>query len=294
MLVYLASYCVDKTCHRAGFVIILEYSFNEYSILGVVEMWKFTTSKNLNTNSDEMILDIENMPKHIAIIMDGNGRWAKSKKLPRTMGHRAAMETIKKVVKAASDIGVKYLTLYAFSTENWQRPNDEVNAIMKLLVEYMKKELNDLNKNNVKIRTIGDISKLPQICIDVLENSKLETKDNSGLVLNLALNYGGRAEILGAFKTIFADYEKGILSKEDIENLTEKDFNNYTYTAGIPDPDIIIRPSGEQRLSNFLLWQCAYSEFWYSDILWPDFTVEHLYKAIFDYQGRDRRFGKVK
>jgi undecaprenyl diphosphate synthase len=294
MLVYFEPYCMDKTCVSAGFVIILEYSFNEYSIMGVVEMWKFTASKELDSNSDEMVIDTENIPKHIAIIMDGNGRWAKSRKLPRTMGHRAAMEVIKKIVKTASDIGVKYLTLYAFSTENWQRPNDEVNAIMKLLVEYMKKELNSLNKNNVKIRTIGDLSKLPQICIDVLENSKIETKDNSGLVLNLALNYGGRAEILGAFKNIFHDYEKGILSKEDIENLTEKDFENYTYTAGIPDPDIIIRPSGEQRLSNFLLWQCAYSEFWYSDILWPDFTVEHLYKAIFDYQKRDRRFGKVK
>lgn len=257
-------------------------------------MWKFTTSKNLNSDSDEMILDTENIPKHIAIIMDGNGRWAKSRKLPRSMGHKAGVEVINKIVKASSDIGVKYLTLYAFSTENWQRPKDEVSALMKLLVEYMRKELNDLNKNNVKIQTIGDISKFPQICIDVLEDSKLKTKDNTGLVLNLALNYGGRADILGAFKNIFNDYENGRLTKEYIENLTEENFNKYTYTAGIPDPDIIIRPSGEQRLSNFLLWQCAYSEFWYSDILWPDFTVDHLYKAIFDYQKRDRRFGKVK
>lgn len=257
-------------------------------------MWKFTTSKDSKLNSDEMVLDTENIPCHIAIIMDGNGRWAEKRKLPRSMGHKAGVENINKIVKGASDIGVKYLTLYAFSTENWQRPNDEVSTIMRLLVEYLRKELNNLHKNNVKIKTIGDISKLPKPCIEVLEESKLKTENNTGLVLNLALNYGGRAEILYAIKNIFSDYESGKLMPEDVKNLTEKDFSNYTYTAAIPDPDIIIRPSGEQRLSNFLLWQCAYSEFWYSNIMWPDFTVEYLYKAIFDYQNRDRRFGKVK
>jgi undecaprenyl diphosphate synthase len=257
-------------------------------------MWKFTTSKDSKLNSDEMVLDTENIPCHIAIIMDGNGRWAEKRKLPRSMGHKAGVENINKIVKGASDIGVKYLTLYAFSTENWQRPNDEVSTIMRLLVEYLRKELNNLHKNNVKIKTIGDISKLPKPCIEVLEESKLKTKNNTGLILNLALNYGGRAEILYAIKNIFSDYESGKLMQEDVKNLNEKDFSKYTYTAGIPDPDIIIRPSGEQRLSNFLLWQCAYSEFWYSNIMWPDFTVDYLYKAIFDYQNRDRRFGKVK
>lgn len=253
-------------------------------------MWNFKSSKN----SEEITLDTDNIPKHVAIIMDGNGRWAKNKLLPRSMGHKAGVEVIHKIVKAASDIGVKYLTLYAFSTENWQRPSDEVGALMKLLVEFMRKELNDLCKNNVKLKTIGDITKFPKICVEVLEDAKEKTKDNTGLVLNLALNYGGRAEILDAIKNVVKDYKSGKITAEEMEAFSEADFNKYMYTAGEPDPDIIIRPSGEQRLSNFLLWQCAYSEFWYDNILWPDFTVEHLYKAIEDFQKRDRRFGKVK
>ena len=234
------------------------------------------------------------MPKHIAIIMDGNGRWAKEKKMPRTMGHRAGVETLKKVVREASDIGIKYLTVYAFSTENWKRSSDEVSGIMKLLVEFLKRDLEEMHQNKIVINTIGDITKLPKSCIDILTESKEKTKNNSGMILNLALNYGGRQEIIYGIKNIFEDFEKGKISREEILNLKEETFSNYIFTKGMPDPDIIIRPSGEQRLSNFMLWQCAYSEFLYSNINWPDFTVEDLHKAISEYQNRDRRFGGAK
>ena len=223
--------------------------------------------------------------------MDGNGRWAKERNLPRTMGHRAAVEAIREIVKECSKLNVKYLTLYAFSTENWKRPKDEVSALMRLLVEYLKKELNELDKNNVIINHIGDISKLPVPCQEQLIISREKTKTNTGLTLNLALNYGGRNEIVRAFKLMYEDIKSKKINEEDIN---EDTVSKYLYTKGMPDPDIIIRPSGEQRLSNFLLWQCAYSEFWYSDIKWPDFKKEHLYMAIFDYQNRDRRFGGLK
>lgn len=257
-------------------------------------MWKFLSGNNKKDVNDVSVkIDMDNIPVHIAIIMDGNGRWAKQRNLPRTLGHKAGVETLKKIVRECSDIGVKYLTVYAFSTENWKRSKDEVSGLMKLLVEYLKNELNELNQNNVIIRTIGNIYKLPTPCIDILNKSIEDTKNNSGLILNLALNYGGRYEILRAVKNIFNDYKKGLISDEDIENLNDSKFEEYLYTKGIPDPDVIIRPSGEQRLSNFLLWQCAYSEFWYSNINWPDFSINDLHKAISDYQNRDRRFGGV-
>lgn len=250
---------------------------------------KFNINKN---NADTIIhIDKENIPKHIGIIMDGNGRWAKKRNLPRTFGHRAGVENIREIVKECSNIGVKYLTLYAFSTENWCRPKAEVSALMRLLVQYLRKEFNELNKNNVIINHIGDISRLPEICQDELERAYENTKNNTGLVLNLALNYGGRAEIIRAFKLMDVDIKNGLLKDENID---EKTVSNYLYTKDMPDPDIIIRPSGEKRLSNFLLWQCAYSEFWYSDIYWPDFKKEDLLKAIYDYQNRDRRFGGIK
>lgn len=258
-------------------------------------MWKFlngNSKKNIDDNVSVKI-DMDNIPVHIAIIMDGNGRWAKQKNLPRTLGHKAGVETLKKIVRECSDIGVKYLTVYAFSTENWKRPKDEVSGLMKLLVEYLRNELAELNENNVVIRTIGNIYKLPKPCVDILNESIEDTKNNTGLVLNLALNYGGRYEILRAVKNIINDYKNGVLSDEDITNLNDSEFSNYLYTREIPDPDVIIRPSGEQRLSNFLLWQCAYSEFWYSNINWPDFSINDLHKAISDYQNRDRRFGGV-
>ena len=244
---------------------------------------------NKNKNND-MVLDKNNIPKHIAIIMDGNGRWAKKRKLPRTMGHKAGVETIRKIVREAQDIGVKYLTLYAFSTENWKRPQEEVSALMKLLIQYLKSELGELNRNGVSIRISGDITKLPKEAQNEIEDAIIKTKDNTGIVLNIAFNYGGRDEIIRAVKLIGKDL---LDSKFDLDTIDEKVFESYLYTANMPDPDLIIRPSGEKRISNFLLWQCAYSEFCYSNIFWPDFTEKNLHEAICEYQNRDRRYGGV-
>ena len=253
----------------------------------------FNSKKNNseNTKDDDFQLDMERIPEHIGIIMDGNGRWAKAKGYPRTVGHKAGVETIRRILKEAQRLGVKYITLYAFSTENWKRPKEEVGALMKLLVQYFRLELNELHENGVVVNTIGDISKLPKECIEEIKKAKEKTKNNTGIVMNLALNYGGRDEIVRAVKLLSKDVAEGKISAEEID---EKSIENYLYTAGMPDPDMIIRPSGEQRLSNFLLWQCAYSEFWYSDINWPDFTEQDLRRAIFDFQNRDRRFGGIK
>lgn len=249
----------------------------------------FKTKKNIGKN-DKLVLDKENIPRHIAIIMDGNGRWAKKRKLPRTMGHKAGVETIRRIIKEAHILGIKYLTLYAFSTENWKRPKDEVSALMKLLVEYLRSELQELNKNGVVINILGDIDKLPKDAQEEVKDAVEITKNNNGIVLNIAFNYGGRDEIIRATKLVSEDVKSGKLNINDInEEIIEK----YLYTKGIPDPDLIIRPSGEQRISNFLLWQCAYSEFWYSNVCWPDFKEEHLHEAIYDYQNRDRRYGGV-
>lgn len=236
-------------------------------------------------------IDLEKVPNHIAIIMDGNGRWAKSKMMPRTFGHKAGVETIRKVVKECSRLGVGYLTLYAFSTENWKRPKEEVSALMTLLVSYLRKELDELHKNNVKILAIGDIAKLPEPCIIELNKSIEKTKDNDGLVLSLALNYGGRADIIESIKSIALDVRDERL---DISDIDEDLFSSYLSTKSIIDPDLVIRTSGEQRLSNFLLWEVAYSEFYYTDIHWPDFDEKELQKSIYSYQKRDRRFGGIK
>lgn len=235
-------------------------------------------------------LDMERIPKHIAIIMDGNGRWAKAKKLPRTMGHRAGMKTIKTIVQEASKLGVRYLTLYAFSTENWKRPSEEVGALMNLVVEFIDKELAELHENGVVLNSIGDISKLPEKSRKSIEAAKKKTRKNTGLTLNIALNYGGRDEIIKGVKEIASLVAEGKLKVEDIN---EKEISNHLYTKDMPDPDMIIRPSGELRLSNYLLWQSAYSEFWFSNINWPDFREKDLKKAIADYQRRDRRYGGV-
>lgn len=253
-------------------------------------MLKFFKGEQI-TENEEISLDMDNIPRHIAIIMDGNGRWAKKRKLPRTMGHKAGVETIRRVLKEADKLGVKYMTLYAFSTENWKRPKDEVNSLMKLLIQYLRQEINELDKNGVKINVLGDMSKLPKECQEEIEKSVLKTENNTGITMNIALNYGGRDEILRAVKSISEDVSKGIIKSSEIDDTI---FESYLYTKGVPDPDIIIRPSGEQRLSNFLLWQCAYSEFWYSDICWPDFKESDLHRAIYDFQKRDRRFGGVK
>lgn len=253
----------------------------------MLDMFKIKKEQNI----EDITIDMDRIPNHVAIIMDGNGRWAKARNLPRSMGHKAGMETIRKVLKECVRLGVKNLTLYAFSTENWSRPKDEVGAIMKLLVTYLNKELKECNENGVKMNVLGDISRLPQECQDALNNAFEVTKDNTTINLNFALNYGGRDEIIRAVKLIADDIK---CDKINIEEINEELFGTYLYTKGIPDPDLIIRPSGEQRLSNFLLWQCAYSELWYSDINWPDFKEADLRKAIYDYQQRDRRFGKVK
>lgn len=251
----------------------------------------FNIFKSKSKYKEDFDLDMNNIPNHIAIIMDGNGRWAKKQKLPRSMGHKAGVETIRLVLKEATRLGVKNLTLYAFSTENWSRPKDEVGTLMKLLVTYLKKEVKGLNENGVKMNVIGDVEKLPIECQKALNEAMETTKNNTKINLNFALNYGGRDEIVRAIKHISLDLRNNKIKEKDItEDLVEK----YLDTKGIPDPDLIIRPSGEQRLSNFLLWQCAYSEFWYSDINWPDFREADFRCAIADYQNRDRRFGKVK
>ena len=236
-------------------------------------------------------IDYENIPCHIAIIMDGNGRWAKKRGLPRTAGHKSGVEALREVIKACSDLEVRFLTLYAFSTENWKRPEDEVSTLMQLLVSYLRKEIGELNKNHVRIRTIGDIKKLPSIAINEVESAIELTKNNTGLNVNIALNYGGRDEIVHAVKNLASDI---LIEKFTVDEINDDLFEQYLYTKDIPDPDLIIRPSGELRISNFLLWQAAYSEFWFSDIYWPDFGRAHLLSAINDYQKRDRRFGAIK
>ncbi len=243
-----------------------------------------------DTTKEKIQIDMERIPAHIAIIMDGNGRWAKQRKLPRTMGHRAGMKNIKMMVEESSNLGVNYLTLYAFSTENWKRTKEEVGALMDLVVEFINKEFEELHRNNVKLNSIGDISKLPEKSKAAVEDAMYKTRNNTGLTLNIALNYGGRDEIVKGVKEIAKEVLEG---KLQIDNIDDKIISDHLYTSGMPDPDIIIRPSGELRLSNYLLWQSAYSEFWFSNINWPDFTKEDLRRAISDFQKRGRRFGGV-
>jgi len=234
------------------------------------------------------MIDLDRIPAHVAIIMDGNGRWAQNRNLPRMAGHNAGMIAMKEIVKASSALGVKHLTVYAFSTENWKRSQEEINGIFKLLVLYVDKELKELHENNVKVRILGDYEKLPREAVKSLERTLKTTKDNTGLQFNIALNYGGRFDILRAVKSLAEKVEAGELKADEI---TEEMFADQLYTAGIPDPDLIIRTSGEMRLSNYLLWQCAYSEFVFVDVLWPDFTREEYEKAIEIFQNRKRRFG---
>lgn len=233
-------------------------------------------------------ISIEYLPKHIGIILDGNGRWAKKRFMPRAMGHREGMKRVVDIVEKASDLGIKYLSLYAFSTENWKRPEDEVNALMDILVYYVKIQLDKLNKNNVKINALGDINELPPKAFNAIKKAIYETKDNTGMVLNIGLNYGGRDEIVHGVKKI-VEYIN--LGKLDIENLNSENFNNYLYTKDQPDLDLLIRPGGEKRISNFMLYQLAYAELYYTNCLWPDFDENQLYKAIVDYQSRNRRYG---
>ena len=235
-------------------------------------------------------IDFNNLPTHIAVIMDGNGRWATQKGIARIFGHRNAVQSVKDVVEGCGEIGVKYLTLYAFSTENWGRPKAEVDGLMELLVNTLKKEISSLNENRVKLMTIGSIDHLPQACQTNLADAVRATSNNKGWSLVLALSYSGRWEIAEAAKKIAFDAKIGKIEPEEI---TEKIFSNYLSTVGIPDPELLIRTSGEMRISNFLLWQLAYTEFFVTDKLWPDFRKEDLYEAINSYQQRDRRFGKI-
>ncbi len=235
-------------------------------------------------------IDVNNLPKHIAIIMDGNGRWAKKQGAARVFGHKNAIKAVRDTTEACAELGVKYLTLYAFSTENWSRPKEEVNALMQLLVSTIRSETETLTKNNVRLFTIGNIDTLPKSCQKELQEAIEITRNNTGLQLVLALSYSGRWEILEAVRKITSDVEKGTLQTASI---TDEVFAQYLNTKNIPDPELLIRTSGEMRISNFLLWQIAYSEIYISDILWPDFRREHLYEAITAYQKRERRFGKI-
>ena len=230
------------------------------------------------------------IPNHVAIIMDGNGRWAKQQGKARVFGHKNGVTSVRKSIEAAAEIGIQYLTLYAFSTENWNRPKLEVKTLMSLLVSSLKKELKTLQKNNIKLNAIGNLENLPKKAQIELADVIEKTKNNSTLTLTLALNYGSREEIVNVIKNI----SKKVVNKQlDIEEISEKIINNHLYTFSLPDVDLMIRTSGEKRISNFLLWQIAYAELYFTDTLWPDFKEANLYAAIIDYQNRERRFGKT-
>ena len=229
-------------------------------------------------------IDLSNLPKHVAIIMDGNGRWARKRKLPRILGHKQGVKTVKEIVKASSSLGIQVLTLYAFSTENWKRPKTEIKGLFTLMLQFLKKELQEFHQNNVRLRILGDVLKLPDNVQKELETARKLTENNTGLQLNIALNYGARQEILHAFEKI---------TEAGLKNPTEEEFSKFLYTAGQPEPDLLIRTSGEMRVSNFLLWQIAYSEIYVIEKLWPDFTGKDLHAAVIEYQKRERRFGAV-
>ncbi|MEQ8285438.1 isoprenyl transferase [Thalassospira sp.] len=230
------------------------------------------------------------VPRHVAIIMDGNGRWARGRGRPRTMGHRAGVEAVRRTIEASVELGIEYLTLYGFSTENWKRPESEVNDLMGLLRLFLKRELANLHKNGIKIRIIGDRSRFADDIRELLSKAEQQTSENTRLNLTIALSYGARAEITDAMREIAKKVASGELSADAVtEDLIEQNLS----TVGIPDPDLLIRTSGEQRISNFLLWQSAYTEFVFEDVLWPDFDRSHLEKAIDNFAGRERRFGAV-
>lgn len=230
------------------------------------------------------------LPKHIAVIMDGNGRWAKKRGAARVFGHRKGTKSVREITEGCAEIGIEYLTLYAFSTENWGRPKAEVEALMELLVSSLRKELNTLMDNNVRLNAIGDIKGLPEKCAGELEDTIERTSGNKGLVLTLALNYSGRWDITNAAK----NYTNAVIDgEEDIENIDEDTFCKYLTTGDIPNPELLIRTSGELRISNFLLWQLAYTELYFTEVLWPDFRKNHLKEALEAYQKRERRFGKI-
>ena len=230
------------------------------------------------------------VPRHIAIILDGNGRWAQKRGLPRTAGHMAGAETFRRIATYCKNIGVEYLTVYAFSTENWKRPEEEVGTIMKLLGRYLDEAIRTMEKDHIRMKVFGELARLSPQLREMVDRTDEISQHYRGFQANICLNYGGRDEIVHAARRYAQDYAAGKVQGE----LSEEQFGNYLYSAGIPDPDLLIRPGGEMRISNFLLWQCAYAEFYFTDVLWPDFTPEELDKAIAEFNRRDRRYGGVK
>lgn len=235
-------------------------------------------------------INLDRLPEHIAVIMDGNGRWAKKKGMPRVFGHRSGVKAVREITEAAAEIGVKYLTLYAFSTENWNRPALEVDALMTLLVKTIKEEVKTLNKNNIRLEAIGDLSRLPEKSHMALKEAIKDTSSNTRMTLILALNYSSRWEIVNSTKQIAEAVKSG---KMEIDDINAETFSAHLATAKIPDPELLIRTSGEKRISNYLLWQLAYTELHFLDLFWPDFRKQHLYESILDFQNRERRFGKT-
>ncbi|MCU9612074.1 isoprenyl transferase [Caldibacillus lycopersici] len=252
----------------------------------------FRKNKKNTENTKQRINNVKKhqVPAHVAIIMDGNGRWAKKRSLPRVAGHHEGMKVVRKITVLANEIGLKTLTLYAFSTENWKRPKSEVDFIMKLPEEFLNIYLPELKEKNVRVQMIGDKTNIPKHTLQAVEKAMNDTKDNDGLILNFALNYGSRAEIISAVKNVVKDVKDGIISENDIN---DELFSQYLMTKHLTEPDLLIRTSGEIRLSNFMLWQLAYTEFWFTKELWPDFNEEHFLQAIEQYQNRSRRYGGI-
>lgn len=253
----------------------------------IIMLSKLPFVKSKAKEKPGQFIESDNIPKHVAIIMDGNGRWAKKRGLPRIAGHKEGMSTIKKIVRIANKHNLEVLTLYAFSTENWKRPKNEVDYLMKLPIEFLSTFLPELIEKNVKVQTIGDFEGLPVHTKQAVQEAKDKTKDNNGLILNFALNYGSRFEIIQAIKQMVKDTES------NPQDINEELLSKYLYTSQIRDPDLLVRTSGEIRLSNFLLWQSAYTEFWFTDVLWPDFDESLFEKALSDYQKRKRRYGGI-
>jgi len=249
-----------------------------------------TTGQRVSIPDSDLLsqMDLARLPRHIAVIMDGNGRWARHRRLPRIAGHRAGAAAVREVVESSSRLGIKALSLYAFSAENWKRPRTEVDMLMMLLREYLRKEIEEIHRNNIKLQILGRYEQLPAEVLQDLEDALRKTAANTGMVLNVALNYSARTEIVDAFRAIFKKVRQGMLSEEAID---EQVIADHLSTRGLADPDLLIRTSGEMRVSNFLLWQIAYAEIWVTETLWPDFTRRNLYQAILDFQKRERRYG---
>lgn len=248
--------------------------------------------RNKTANAPEYDhIDPERIPKHVAIIMDGNGRWAQKRGLPRTFGHRAGAEALRAIVQTAAEIGIGALTAYAFSTENWKRPVEEVNMLMTLFSDYLDSEVEELHANQVRLRFIGNLEQLAPVLQRKMQEAQIYTASNSGLTLNLAVNYGGRAELVQAVQKLTQEI---LQTGKDPLSITDRDISRFLFTADLPDPDLLIRPSGDLRISNFLLWQIAYAELYFTQTNWPDFTPQHLIEAVMEYQRRERRFGGLK